>query len=182
MPSSKKGRLSGAMRKEINARTVDSAVKSEDVIFGRMNKHYGNGRVEVLIEDEHGGKKSVQAHIRRVLTRRGATPITTSDVVGLTPRDYETKITKVGEIPKNTYDLICVLDRKSANNLEKDGKIPKWMNAIVESKGSEGKDTEDAFEFDYDSIKEHTKGTAIGGSGIVEESSDSDDSIDIDKI
>ncbi len=182
MPSSKKGRLSGSARKEINARTVDSAIKSEDVIFGRMNKHFGNGRVEVLIEDAHGSKKAVQAHIRRVLTKRGATPITTNDVVGITPREYESRL---GDKEMN-YDLICVLDRKSASTLEKDGRIPKWMMAIAETKTGDGKEAENAFEFDYgDDDKTSSKGKkATGGAGITEESdeSDSDDELDIDKI
>ena len=164
--------MSGETRRAINARTVESAVSSEDVIFGRINKHYGNGRVEVLIKDEHGAKKSVQAHIRRVLTKRGATPITTSDIVGLTPREFES----CSEHDKTNYDLICVLDRKSVSSLEKEGKIPKWMIAI-EGKGTgDGIDVDELFEFDY--------GTAAGGAGagasIAEEHSD--DLIDIDKI
>ena len=181
MPSSKKGRLSGAMRKEINARTVDSAIKSEDVIFGRMNKHFGNGRVEVLIEDERGGKKPVQAHIRRVLTKRGSTPITTNDIVGITSRDYESRL----GTDKMTYDLICVLDRKSAATLEKEGKIPKWMLVITDAKSGDAKDGGELFEFDYgDDTKTHDKKKAVGGAGISEESdeSDSDDELDIDKI
>lgn len=180
MPSSKKGRLSGAVRKEINARTVDSAIKSEDVIFGRMNKHFGNGRVEVFIVDERGAKKSVQAHIRRVLTKRGATPITLNDVVGLTPREYESRI---GETDKMNYDLICVLDRKSASALEKEGKIPKWMTAIADNKPGDSKDVGDLFEFDYGDEEKKDDGKAKGGAGTGSSDSDSsEDELDIDKI
>ena len=179
MPSSKKGRLSGSTRKEINARTVDSAIKSEDVIFGRMNKHFGNGRVEVFIVDERGAKKSVQAHIRRVLTKRGATPITLNDVVGLTPREYESRSVDSDKI---NYDLICVLDRKSASNLEKEGKIPKWMMAIADNKAGEGKDLGDLFEFDYGEEEKKDDGKAKGGAGAESDSDSSEDELDIDKI
>jgi hypothetical protein len=179
MPSSKKGRLSGAARKEINARTVDSAIKSEDVIFGRMNKHFGNGRVEVFIVDERGAKKSVQAHIRRVLTKRGATPITLNDVVGLTPREYESRI---GESDKTNYDLICVLDRKSASTLEKEGKIPKWMMAIADNKGDDSKNLGDLFEFDYGEEEKKDDGKTKGGAGTESDSDSSEGEIDIDKI
>ncbi len=177
-------RLNGEVRKAINAKTVESAIVSEDVIFGRMNKHYGNGRVEVLIEDKRGAKKSVQAHIRKVLTKRSATPLTTSDVVGLTVREYES----YADPEKRNYDIICILDRKSVSILEKEGKIPKWMSAIEGKYGSgAGVDVDEMFEFDY-GISEKDDGKAAGGAGVsgatavVKDSDEKSDDIDIDNI
>jgi hypothetical protein len=180
--ASKKGRLSGEARKAINAKTIESVFDAEDVVFGRMSKHYGNGRVEVVIEDERdgektGGKKIVQAHIRRVLCKRGATPITSSDIVGLTTREYE----KGGDSSKTNYDLICVFDRKSVSSLEKEGKIPKWMTVVGDCKSAETKDFTEMFEFDYTAErKESDDKGALGGAGIVRDEFEVD--IDISKI
>ena len=171
--ATKKGRLSGEARKAINAKTVEEAIDSDDVIFGRVNKHLGMGRVEVLVDDDIGSRRPVQAHIRKVLTKRGATPITTSDIVGLTIREYES----VAGTGKAHYDLICVLDRRSVARLDREGRIGKWMLAITVD-GTEGAEIDDGYEFDY---------KPSGGAGATSDYSDSDDDsesddIDVDKI
>jgi hypothetical protein len=173
--ATKKGRLSGEARKAINAKTVEDAIGSEDVLFGRVSKHLGMGRVEVLVDDHLGSRRPVQAHIRKVLCRRGSTPITTSDIVGLTPRDYESS---AGTLEAK-YDLICILDRKSVSRLEKEGRIQKWMLATTVDSIEGAKITEDGFEFDY------TANAADGGkfeSSDEDDSDDDDDDVDIDKI
>lgn len=168
--ATKKGRLSGEARKAINAKTVEDAIDSEHVIFGRVSKHLGMGRVEVLVNDRLGSKRPVQAHIRKVLCKRGSTPITTSDIVGLTPREYESS---AGTLDAK-FDLICILDRKNISRLEKEGRIQTWMLATSVDSIEGAEIAEVGYEFDY---------APSGGAGDKFDSSDDeDDEIDVDKI
>lgn len=140
----KKGRVSGAQRKEINQRTVVSAMdgESEEVLFGRVLKHLGCGHVRVILPNKREGI----ARIRTVLSKRGSTPIVTDDVVVLSGRDFETGVTVKADgtlVEKvDRYDLLGVLSRVQAAKMEKEGKIPSWF--VTSETGDAGEDI-----FDY---------------------------------
>jgi translation initiation factor IF-1 len=137
---SKKGRLTGAQRKEMNQDVVNSVLYDDDiegVEFGRVLKHLGAGHVRVILSNKREGI----AKIRTALSRRGSTPIVTDDIVILSGREFETHADE-----KMRYDLLGVLGRSEAAKLEKSGRIPAWFLSAGESTG------EDIF--DYSEIKE----------------------------
>ena len=154
----KKGRLSGAQRKDINNRAVSSAMEGdmEDVEFAHVLRHLGAGHIRVVLPNKREGI----AKIRTVLSKRGSTPIVAGDVVILSGRDFENKAT-VG--PDGTlsdkidrYDVLGVLSRPQAAKMEKEGKIPSWFITADAGEGqgdivdyTEGADEE---EVDVDDI------------------------------
>jgi translation initiation factor IF-1 len=156
MPGSKKGRLSGGARKEINDRRSAEAVKSalvgtlEGIVFGRVTKMLGANHVSVRIDSEHGGKE-LRARIPNIFSRRGATPITTRDVVGIEVGgefDVDTAIIR----PSDLFDVKMILTPKQVYKLQQDGVIPSWMSheAALATK----KDDDDgAYDFDYSEKK-----------------------------
>ncbi len=139
--TSKKGRITGGQRKEINQRAVDSALADEleGTVFGRVLRHLGAGNVQVMLENQ----REAIARIRTVLARRGSTPIVADDIVILSGRDFES-----GD--KMRYDLLGVMTRAEAARLEKAGRIPSWFLHTVD--GDVKKDEEDIF--DYSEAKE----------------------------
>jgi len=84
MPRSKKGRISGTKRQELNSQRASAAIngKTDGVTFARITKMIGQGHVKVAIPYKHGIKE-LSARIPNVLGRRGATPITAKDVVAI---------------------------------------------------------------------------------------------------
>ena len=142
--SSKKGRITGEQRKQMNNRVVQEVMDEDydDVVFGRVLRHLGAGHVRVMLAD----KKEGIAKIRTALTRRGSTPITTDDIVILTGRDFETAADT-----KLRFDLLAVMTRSDAARLEKEGRIPPWFLQSAETmeKGGEEEDV-----FDYTTHKE----------------------------
>lgn len=169
--SSKKGRISGTARKELNTRRAQDAVNglTEGITFGRVVKMVGNGHVIVGIQGKHG-MKELNVRIPNVLSRKGATPITTRDVVTIyVGTDFDPE--SVRSIDK--FDLTSVLTIKQAYSLSVDGLIPSWMIADIESvdKTKLGGDAETGgFEFDYNE----------GASD--EEDGDADAEVDVDAI
>ena len=144
--SSKKGRITGGQRKEINHRTVEAALNDEieGAIFGRVVRHLGDGHVEVILENQRLGN----AKIRNVLAKRGSTPIAAEDIVILSARDFETLAAE-----RQRYDLLGVMTRAEAARLEKAGRIPSWfINAADLSTLSKKDESEDLF--DYSETKE----------------------------
>jgi translation initiation factor IF-1 len=154
---SKKGRLTGSQRKELNERAVQSVMEEEveGVEFGRVIKHLGNAHVQVILSNKREGI----AKIRTALSRRGSTPIVADDIVILSGREFE----KPGEKPK--YDLLGVLSRSNASKMEREGRIPSWMLVLQTSDAVQHVEEGDLF--DYTNHKEA-------------EEEDSD--IDVDKI
>jgi translation initiation factor IF-1 len=147
-----KGHITAGKRKEINNRTVTEAMNgdSEDIFFGRVLKHLGNGHVRVILPNKREGI----AKIRSALTKRGTTPIVTDDIVVLSGREFETK-SAVGPdgrpIEKvEKFDLLGVLSRAQAGKMEKEGKIPAWFVASEDGSGGDG----DNFVFDYTAAEE----------------------------
>jgi translation initiation factor IF-1 len=141
---SKKGRLTGGQRKELNQKVVNSVMDGdvEDAVFARVIKHLGAGNIRVILPN----KREAIAKIRNVLARRGSTPIVSGDIVILSGRDFETK---AGD--EMRYDVLGVMNRHESAKMEKAGHIPSWMlvsaEATEETEGdifdfSESKETE----------------------------------------
>ena len=190
MPRSKKGRLSGAARVEINERRGADAIarllspkKSNpdiDFVVGRVTKITGANHVRVAIDSKRGAKE-LPARIPNMLTRRGATPISTRSIVLLyTGEDYDPNApAESGE----HFDIIALLTDRQVRELSEASKIPPWMS-IGDVEG--GKVVEEDIGFVWDT-SEDTGGDdkmGRGGAGAraatIEEESDGD--LDIDNI
>ncbi len=117
---SKKGRLTGGQRKEINDRIVHEVMDetSEEIQFARVIKHLGAGNLRVILANKREGI----ARIRNILSRRGSTPIVTDDIVIITGRDFESNADE-----KLRFDVLAVMKRSDAAKMEKAGRIPAWM-------------------------------------------------------
>jgi translation initiation factor IF-1 len=139
---SKKGRLTGGKRKELNQKIVNSVMEgdTEDIVFGRVLKHLGAGNIRVVLAN----KREAIAKIRNILARRGSTPIVGGDIVILSGRDFETKAED-----DMRYDVMGVMNRHESAKLEKSGQIPSWM--LISADASE--ETE-ADIFDFSEAKE----------------------------
>lgn len=154
---SKKGRLTGDQRKQLNQKAVQSVMDEEvdGVEFGRVIKHLGNAHVQIILSNKCEGI----AKIRTALARRGSTPIVADDIVILSGRDFE----KPGEKPR--FDLLGVLSRSDASRMEREGRIPSWMLALQASDSVQHMEEGDLFDY--------TKHV---------EAEDEDSDIDIDKL
>ena len=179
MPRSKKGRLSGGARKELNTKRGGDAVLTalkitqeyeiavqhaktkrlpvpeppmnyEGVVFGRVTKILGSAHIKVGIVG-NTGMKELHARIPNVLGRRGATPLNTSSVVSV----YVGVDFDPSEPIKTTdhFDITSILEHKQAYTLQKSGLIPSWMVQDAE-KGAVAETVEAGFEFDYSEAKE----------------------------
>lgn len=154
--SSKKGRLNGAQRKAINQSAVQEALdEPEGVIFGRVVRHLGMGNIEVVLIDQKRGL----AKIRTVLSRKGATPISTNSIVILSKREFESDADT-----RMRFDVLGVMTKAEASKLQRGGHLPEWF--IQSDEIGECKD--DGVEFDYSEVKE--------------EPEDDDADVDIDDI
>lgn len=173
MPRSKKGRLSGSARKELNSRRADDAVRGrvDGIAFGRVTKITGAGHVVVAIDSSHG-PKDLRARIPNVLGRKGATPITTRDVVAIfvgsefNPDDTFTS--------SDHFDITAVLTNKQVYELQKDGVIPAWMSTESADVSAASKEDVVGYEFDYSTVKEDEEDKekekdkeVVGGAGVV---------------
>ena len=188
MPRSKKGRLSGGARKELNERRAANAVngKADGIAFGRVTKMLGAGHVTVSLNSKHGPKDLI-ARIPNVLGRKGATPITTRDVVTI----YVGTEFNVDEPIKATdmFEITAVLSQKQAYNLKQDGIIPTWMMSEDGEKAADKEDEAGGFEFDYDEAKEGEEETDRPGfsrkaarDAVDAKSSSDEDDLNIDDI
>lgn len=202
---SKKGRVSGTVRKLVNSTRSDEALdisfmseaerarkgKVIDFVFGRVTKITGANHVRVAIVTKRApGQREVLARIPNIFTRRGTTPITTSHVVTVyTGADFDPD--EKPESGAEHYDITSVLTPRQANELKKAGVIPEWM-LTLEGGGSGGKEADLGFEWgdpeseDEEADAEGAKGKARdkdkkrGGGGGAAAGSDSD--FDIDDI
>lgn len=154
MPRSKKGRISGTKRQELNSQRAAAAIngKTEGVTFARVTKMVGQGHVTVAIPYKHGIKE-LHARIPNVLGRRGATPITAKDVVAIyVGEGYNPDAPST---PNEHFDIIAILTPKQAYSLKKDGIIPDWMtNDIDADKPAEGAVGDGGYEFAHESDEE----------------------------
>jgi hypothetical protein len=152
MPSSKKGRLSGGARKEINERRANDAARGlmEGIIFARISKMLGANHVSAMYNSEHGPKE-LRARIPNIFARRGATPITTRDVVAIeVGADFDPD--KAVIRPGDLFDVKAILTQRQVYNLQKEGIIPLWMSDHSSSRIDA--EANPSFEFDYSAVVE----------------------------
>ena len=154
MPRSKKGRISGTKRQELNSQRAAAAIngKTDGITFARVTKMVGQGHVTVAIPYKHGIKE-LHARIPNVLGRRGATPITAKDVVAIYVGDgYDPDAPAT---PGEHFDIVAIMTPKQAYALKKDGMIPDWMtNDIDGDKPAECAVGDGGFEFAHESDEE----------------------------
>ncbi len=138
MAGSKKGRISGAARKELNAQrggTVVTAHLSKkgdvDTAIARVTKHVGINHVRVMLP---GGRTPLEltARIPNIFTRKGATPITTRSIVAIfvgKEFDAETYTPSKGDM----FDIVAILESKDISSLSRAGLVPDWMTRVEEA-------------------------------------------------
>jgi hypothetical protein len=120
-----KGKLSGSARKVINQRRAAEAVKdlSDDIAFGRVTKLLGFNHIMVAIPVKSGSKE-IRVRIPKLFTKKGATPITTREIVAI----YVGKDFSPDEVKStDQFDITAILTIKQANDLVQSGEIPRWM-------------------------------------------------------
>lgn len=155
MPGSKKGRLSGAARKEINERRSTDIVngKTKGILFARVTKMLGANHVTATYPTEKHGTKELRARIPNIFSRKGATPITTRDVVAIEVGqdfDPDTAVIRVSDL----FDIKAVLTPRQVYALQQSGEIPIWMSSNVEDPAGSAAGGSEAFEFDYSGLNE----------------------------
>ena len=108
---------------------------SDDMTFGVIQKHNGNGQLTVLIPDMKSGHRTeARAVLRGLLGKcniKNVFPM--GAIVALGIRNFETN--------SNTLDVMASIDRKDIKKLVSANRIPKWM--INVSDGAE-ESTDDA--------------------------------------
>ncbi len=156
MGHSKKGRLSGGARKELNEKRANEAISgaAEGTTFARVSRMVGAGHVRVLVPCR-GGSKEVLARIPNLLARRGSTPITTKDVVAIfVGPDYDPNVPTPSGTTEH-FDIVAILNSKQVYRLIKEGTIPGWMQDAEAEGGDKatGVAADGGFEFDYSGAK-----------------------------
>jgi len=129
MGRSKKGRLTGGKRQEVNENRIAKILSGEvkDIAFARVRKHLGSGRVLAAIDTKHGPKE-IQAQIPNVFGRKGSTPINSTTVVTIVVGDEfdpEKDITA-----SSHFKVECILSDDQARTLSRKGLVPDWMLII----------------------------------------------------
>ena len=123
---SKKGRLSGTARRELNNQRVAKVVggKIEGCAFARVTRMVGFNHVKAAIDASHGAKELI-ARIPSAFSRRGATPLAIGSIISVfvgAEFDPEDKISTADK-----FDVIAILNSKQARLLQREGVIPSWM-------------------------------------------------------
>lgn len=152
MANSKKGRMSGAARKEMNRKASNDAVEGrmKGVAFARVTRMVGENHIRVAIPCKTGYKEFL-ARIPNKFGKKGSTPLTSNSVVSIyVGEGFDPNET----IPENThFDVTSILDDKQTYQLVKEGSLPGWMmksqdeitSGILKSDTAAG----DGYEFDY---------------------------------
>jgi len=162
MPRSKKGRLAGGARKEINETRASEAVavsfmsesertakhKVLDFTFGRVTKLTGANHARVAIATKRG-KREVLVRIPNIFARRGATPITDRSVVTIyTGPDFDPDSVSESKAVEH-YDITSILTLRQVADLQKLGVVPDWMTFVEVSDAAIARADEDGFVWDY---------------------------------
>ena len=122
---SKKGRLAGAVRLEINEQRIAKIADGlrAGTVYARITKMLGGPHLRAAI-DTARGPKEVMVRIVSLFRKRGVTPLDTDGIVALdVGADFNVARVKEGDM----FDLAAVLTKKQALYLENEGKIPVWM-------------------------------------------------------
>lgn len=165
---SKKGKLTGGARKEINSDRAADAVEMSlnnqkltaldlqpdavDFVFARVTKFLGVNHIDASYDSKRGPQK-VRARIPNILGRRGATPVTDRDVVVIyVGGDFDADN---DSLDGTQCDITAILTMKQAFELKQAGAIPPWM-IHEEGTAAAAAATDDGFEFDYSALPELT--------------------------
>jgi hypothetical protein len=182
---SKKGRLTGAARKQINDRRVNDAMsgRASDVAFARVTRILGANHVRVAIPSKHAPIE-VNARIPNIFIRKGATPITTRDVVTIyVGRDFDAD---TSDYSTAHFDITSIFTQKQAHAMWKEGTIPQWMIHEDGSAVAATIENEGGFEFDYSGVDDEDddgKPVDAGRANVTASGSKFDDGeLDIDDI
>jgi hypothetical protein len=177
MPRSKKGRLAGGARKEINESRATEAVaiafmseaeraKKREVLdfaFGRITKITGANHVRVAVPAKKGSRE-VLARIPNIFARRGATPITTRSVVTIyTGEDFDPDDKTV--TGTEHFDITSILTERQIGELKKAGLIPDWMTTTDASEAAAGKTEDEGFVWATEEDDEEAAKSDDGGAG-----------------
>lgn len=171
MPKSKKGRLSGSCRKELNAKASADAIEGrvDGITFARVTRMLGENHIRVAVPTKHGYKEFM-ARIPNKLGKKGSTPLTINNVVSIyVGNDFDPDEIISG---KSHFDVTCILDSKQAYQLVKDGTIPGWMlkspeevtSGVLKTNSNEG----DGYEFDYHTTEEQLENVLVMNSETVD--------------
>lgn len=199
MPRSKKGRLSGGARKEINARrstdivngaiqkakaTTHIATKADGMLFARVTKIIDTNHAIVAIQTRRGPKE-LRAEIPPLLSKRGATPLSTGFLVAVFfGVDFDPDVDAIR--PADHFGIETIIDKKQAYALQEAKIIPSWMVQDVDKQEAAGS-KEAGFEFDYsggggeedEEISDSKKKKVVS---TVVEAADEDAEVDVDDI
>ena len=151
MPSSKKGRISGAKRATIATMRANKILSGQKgVIFARVVKHEGMGHVAAMIDSRHGPVE-IKAQIPPVFGRKGSTPINSNTVIaiyvgeGFDPTKFE---------PSTHFRIETIMSEQQAYEMAEDGVIPAWMVRGEKKGDSSGTLQDVGFEFDRSGPRE----------------------------
>jgi hypothetical protein len=202
MPRSKKGRLSGGARKEINTRRGTDIVlgaiimarpdsrsdpasealknKAAGMLFARVSKIIDANHALVAINTKRGPKE-LRAEIPPLLSKRGATPISTGFIVAVFfGKDFDPDVDEIR--PADHFGIEVIIEKKQAYTLQKEGVIPSWMvqDADKTDAADLHKDEKGGFEFDYSEKAGEDEEESSEEEGGRRKSNDDD--VDIDDI
>jgi hypothetical protein len=191
MPRSKKGRLSGGARKEINARrsmdivngalqraraTAPISTKADGILFARVSKIIDTNHAIVAIQTKRGAKE-LRAEIHPLLSKRGATPIGPGFLVAVFfGVEFDPDVDEIR--PADHFGIETIIDKKQAYALQKEDIIPSWMVQEADKLEAIG-EKEAGFEFDYSGQEADADADAEATTTGVE---NADDDLDIDDI
>jgi hypothetical protein len=133
---SKKGRLAGATRREVNEQRIAKIVdgKMDGTTYARVVKVLGGNHLRVAI-DSRSGAKEVLVRIPGLFLKRGATPLAIDTIVSIfVGREFNPNVDLKGEM----FDLVAILSQKQALFLEDEGKVPTWMTRTGEIGAGDG--------------------------------------------
>jgi len=159
---SKKGKLSGEARKTVNKTRADKVAlgKAEGEQVGRVIKHLGMGRIEVVL-DLDGRRETVQARIPKVFGRKGTTPITSSSIVSIfVGNEFNPK---KDSLVGSKLEVTSILSDVQIQTMKDSGDLPAWMLVRDPTSGTAlvtAPDDGETYEFDYTAVEEETAETA----------------------
>ena len=182
--ASKKGRMSGSARQEMNEQRIHKIVsgKMEGTIFARVTKMVG-GCLLRAATDCVDGRQEILVRIPGGFKRKGATPITTSAIVSVfVGKDFDPETDKLS--PSDKFDLVAILGHKQAAFLQKEGTIPAWMMADASTDLSAASDAGWEFECEGSAAELFSPSGSkpLATHAEVDEEEDDDAGIDIDRI
>ena len=131
-------------RVEANRRAVEAVMAGEVELatYAKITSKLGDGRMKIYFEEGKRGYEGI-GKIRGVLRKKGQVPIQTSDIVIVTPREFES-----GKDNHKHFDIIVVITSKQASELNKRGESPDYFLGDASISDLTKKQV-DAIDFDY---------------------------------